>query len=76
MAEPGSDDVFVSVVTCPRCGYQREETMPDISCSIFYRCAGCGEFLLSLAGDCCIFCSYGSVPCPAIQRLRRGAAVT
>jgi hypothetical protein len=23
-------------------------------------------------GDCCVFCSYGSVPCPPIQAERSG----
>jgi 2-polyprenyl-3-methyl-5-hydroxy-6-metoxy-1,4-benzoquinol methylase len=28
---------------------------------------GCGSRLKPKAGDCCVFCSYGSVPCPPIQ---------
>jgi hypothetical protein len=24
--------------------------------------------LKPLAGDCCVFCSYGSVPCPPVQQ--------
>jgi hypothetical protein len=30
-------------------------------------CAGCGALLRPKPGDCCVFCSYGSVPCPPIQ---------
>jgi hypothetical protein len=33
----------------------------------FYDCKGCGERLKPLPGSCCVFCSYGSVPCPPIQ---------
>src|SRR6516162_10073916 len=30
-------------------------------------CTGCGVQLRPKAGDCCVFCSYGSVRCPPIQ---------
>jgi hypothetical protein len=56
-----------STLTCPKCGYQAVETMPTDACQFFYDCKGCGERLKPLAGDCCVFCSYGSVPCPPIQ---------
>jgi len=42
--------------------------MPTNACQFFYDCAGCGELLRPKAGDCCVFCSYGSVPCPPIQQ--------
>ena len=42
----------------------------------FYPCKGCGAMLRPKAGDCCVFCSYGSVPCPPVQdteeKLREG----
>jgi hypothetical protein len=41
--------------------------MPTDACQFFYDCKGCGERLKPLAGDCCVFCSYGSVPCPPTQ---------
>jgi len=41
--------------------------MPTDACQFFYDCKGCGERLKPLAGDCCVFCSYGSVPCPPVQ---------
>ncbi|MGO9446866.1 MAG: GDCCVxC domain-containing (seleno)protein [Thiobacillaceae bacterium] len=28
---------------------------------------GCHNLLKSLPGHCCVFCSYGDVPCPPIQ---------
>src|ERR1700682_5809260 len=56
-----------STLTCPKCSYQAVETMPPDACQFFYDCKGCGERLKPLAGDCCVFCSYGSVPCPPIQ---------
>lgn len=56
-----------SVVTCPQCGFAREETMPLDACQHFYTCASCGARLTPKEGDCCVFCSYGSVPCPPKQ---------
>jgi hypothetical protein len=60
-----------SIITCPHCGHQATETMPTDACVGFYPCKGCG---LMLSGDCCVFCSYGSVPCPPIQAERAGTA--
>jgi Cu/Ag efflux protein CusF len=60
--------VLQSALTCPHCGHQTIETMPTDACQFFYDCAGCGELLRPKAGDCCVFCSYGSVPCPPIQQ--------
>lgn len=56
-----------SMLTCPKCGYQAVETMPTDSCQFFYECKGCGALLKPLTGDCCVFCSYGTVPCPPMQ---------
>ena len=58
---------LTSVVTCPECGHVKAETMPTDACSFFYECEGCKRLLRPKAGDCCVFCSYGSVPCPPIQ---------
>jgi DNA-directed RNA polymerase subunit RPC12/RpoP len=56
-----------SVITCPHCGHKATERMPADACQFFYVCKGCGEKLKPLAGDCCVFCSYGSVRCPPMQ---------
>lgn len=53
-----------SVITCPQCGFQKEEEMPTDSCVFFYECGKCKAFLKPNTGDCCVFCSYGSVKCP------------
>jgi len=57
-----------STLTCPHCAHQATETMPTDACQFFYDCKGCGARLKPLAGDCCVFCSYGSVPCPPVQQ--------
>jgi hypothetical protein len=42
--------------------------MPANACVAFYDCKGCGKAVRPLPGSCCVFCSYGSVPCPPIQQ--------
>jgi hypothetical protein len=42
--------------------------MPTDACQFFYECKGCGTLLKPKPGDCCVFCSYGSVKCPPIQQ--------
>jgi hypothetical protein len=56
-----------STITCPLCGATATETMPTDFCLYFYDCPGCAAVLKALAGDCCVFCSYGDVKCPPIQ---------
>jgi len=56
-----------STVTCPKCGAARVEIMPIDTCLFFYDCPSCNEVLQPKPGDCCVFCSYGSVPCPPRQ---------
>jgi hypothetical protein len=60
--------VLESTITCPVCGQQATEAMPTNACIFFYDCAGCGAQLRPKPGDCCVFCSYGTVPCPPIQQ--------
>lgn len=57
-----------SVITCPGCGFQKEELMPEDACSFYYECTNCKTILKPKPGDCCVYCSYGSVPCPPIQQ--------
>lgn len=66
--------VMTSELTCPQCGARHTETMPSDACIYFYECTGCGTVLRPKAGDCCVFCSYGSLPCPPIQVERAGGS--
>lgn len=59
--------IYQSVITCPECGHSKEETMPTGACQFFYECTNCKVRLKAKEGDCCVFCSYGSVKCPSIQ---------
>ncbi|NOZ35495.1 MAG: hypothetical protein GXO80_09395 [Chlorobi bacterium] len=60
--------LLYSTVTCPECGYQKKEEMPTDACQFFYECENCKAVLKPKAGDCCIYCSYGTVPCPPVQK--------
>jgi hypothetical protein len=57
-----------STITCPECGYKKSETMLTDACQWFYKCTKCDVTIKPKKGDCCVFCSYGSVPCPPVQQ--------
>ncbi|MEB2780563.1 GDCCVxC domain-containing (seleno)protein [Algoriphagus sp. C2-6-M1] len=59
--------IMESTITCPQCGYQKDEKMPTDACQYFYECKNCLQVLKPKAGDCCVYCSYGTVKCPSIQ---------
>lgn len=67
---------LVSTLTCPKCGGASVETMPTDACQYYYDCRHCGEVLRPLSGHCCVFCSYGDVPCPPIQEARASGTAT
>ncbi len=64
--------ILNSTLTCPRCGHAETETMPTDACQWFYTCKGCGAMLKPNPGDCCVFWSFGDVPCPPIQLEQAG----
>ncbi len=64
--------VLVSVLTCPHCGFAKQETMPTDACQFYYECSKCKTVLRPNPGDCCVFCSSGSVKCPSVQAEQEG----
>ena len=60
-----------SELTCPFCGFRKVEVMPVNACLRYYECEGCKALLRPRAGDCCVFCSFGTVACPPIQEQGR-----
>jgi hypothetical protein len=60
-----------SIIACPKCEFKAEEEMPIDACQFFYECKSCKSLLKPLVGDCFVFCSYGSVPCPPIQQEKK-----
>ena len=59
-----------STLTCPECAQRTAATMPTDACQFFFDCPHCGAVLRPKPGDCCVFCSYGTVPCPPVQQSR------
>ena len=64
-------NILESEVKCPHCNFTKVEGMPENNCQIIYICENCNEKLTPKNGDCCIFCTYGTVPCPPIQENKR-----
>ena len=60
--------ILQSTITCPHCNHSKQETMPENACQFFYECEKCGRILKPKWGDCCVFCSYGDVKCPPVQK--------
>ena len=64
--------VLESEIVCPKCGRSEPGTMPPDASPQSYGCKGCGARLEPKDGDCCVYCSYGTVPCPVVQtRIRQ-----
>ena len=58
---------LISHITCPDCGFTKKEKMSENACEWFYECSNCKAILKPKPGDCCVYCSYGSVKCPPVQ---------
>lgn len=59
-----------SDVTCPECGNTTSVSMPEDACVYFWECPECGSIVKPRNDDCCVCCSYGTVPCPPVQKQR------
>lgn len=57
-----------STLTCPYCNSQELVTMPTEACQFFRECKKCKKVYRAKSWDCCVFCSYGDVACPSIQK--------
>jgi hypothetical protein len=62
-----SDVLTQSTLTCPECGARTTAEMPQDACQFFFDCPSCAAVLRPEPGDCCVWCSYGTVPCPPVQ---------
>ncbi|MFV5213816.1 GDCCVxC domain-containing (seleno)protein [Azonexus caeni] len=62
------EPILDSTLTCPICELSEKLRMPTDACLFFHECSGCQTLLRPKPGDCCVFCSYGDVPCPPIQQ--------
>jgi len=59
--------ITTSTITCPNCGFKKEDNMPENTCVYFYRCPECNTQSKAKDGDCCVYCSYADYPCPNAQ---------
>lgn len=59
---------LTSTITCSCCGHSETETMPLDACIYLYECVNCQNLMTPQSGDCCVFCSRGTHPCPTSQR--------
>ena len=57
-----------SKLVCPHCSHEKTITMPSTFCQYFLECTNCKTVIKAKAGDCCVFCSYGDIKCPPIQK--------
>ena len=60
-------DLRYSEIECPVCHFRKVERMPDDRCLYLYVCNRCKALLRPTKGRCCVFCSFGSLPCPPSQ---------
>ncbi|HIF29630.1 MAG: GDCCVxC domain-containing (seleno)protein [bacterium] len=63
------ETILKSEIICPNCGHKKVEEMPTEACQFFYECENCKKVLRPNEGDCCVYCSFGSVKCPSIQQI-------
>ena len=59
---------YFSRITCPCCGRRGLDQMPGNASVRFYHCPKCGIMARPKPRTCCVYCSYGTVPCPWRQR--------
>ena len=59
--------VLESLLSCPKCGFIKNETMPTDACQFYFVCESFKSVLRPSLEDCCVFCSYGSEKCPPVQ---------
>lgn len=55
-----------STIKCPVCKYKKDVPMALYSRRVQYDCEECNARLK--AKECCVFCTYGSIPCPDKQQ--------
>jgi len=68
MNRPSSEIHLETDITCPECSETATVTMPEDACVYFWECPECGSIVKPQEGDCCVFCSYSTEPCPPVQR--------
>lgn len=65
---PSPGVVRESTLVCPRCNHGERMMMAENSSLVVHVCQSCGLEMHRLPGNCCLFCTWGTVPCPTAQR--------
>lgn len=55
---------------CPHCGHIEPEVMPTGYKEKEYCCKSCKTLLKAQEGECCVYCAYSNMICPAQQEKR------
>ncbi|MFQ5509329.1 MAG: GDCCVxC domain-containing (seleno)protein [Leptospirillia bacterium] len=67
------DIVYESAISCLNCGRRDLVPMPSDACVRTHACSACGALrTVPPEGGCCVFCAYGTVPCPPVQARNGG----
>lgn len=53
----------MATLSCPKCKSKEDMNIPEGKCQLFYTCKACKQLIQAVNG-CCVFCDYGSEPCP------------
>ncbi|MHB1298797.1 MAG: GDCCVxC domain-containing (seleno)protein [Gemmatimonadaceae bacterium] len=73
MADSHASSRPAAEIRCPDCGVTSLAPMPSDACLFFWDCPACDAVVRPKAGDCCVFCSFGTAPCTprlALERAR------
>ncbi|WP_293596999.1 MULTISPECIES: GDCCVxC domain-containing (seleno)protein [unclassified Polynucleobacter] len=57
-----------TTITCPNCRGQESLEISQGYSQHLYRCPSCSTILKPKSGDCCIFCSFGSLDCSSAEQ--------
>lgn len=59
-----------STLRCPHCKANMHERMPTGHAVMVFHCLWCNRSVHCGPADHCVFCAFGSYPCPERQRVR------
>ena len=59
--------ILETMLKCPHCKVEQRATMSPTGKKMAQDCRFCNQTMIAKEGDCCVFCSYGLIKCPATQ---------
>jgi hypothetical protein len=60
--------ITVTVLKCPHCGVEQKTTIPLKGKKMEQDCRFCNQTMVAKEGSHCVFCSFGSIKCTAMQK--------